>query len=100
MITSIVIIIKPPTRTQGKMDMNDKDIFFTQMERIIPLIDSDQSKSEFVKAFFKRELLIDDIENSMISLQRMNSKVFYYLLLALLIDYCNEFETNEKSDQD
>lgn len=80
--------------------MNDKDIFFTQMERIIPLIDGNQRKSEFIKAFFKKELGIDDIENSMISFKRMNSKVFYYLILTLLIDYCNEFETNDKYNQD
>ena len=76
--------------------MKDKDIFFTQMEQLIPLLDDNQRKTEFVKAFCNRELGIDDIENSMISFKRMNSKVFYYLLLSLLIDYCNEHETNDR----
>ncbi len=80
--------------------MNDKDKFFTQMERIIPLIDGNQRKSEFVRAFFSRELGIDDIENSMISIGRISSKMFYYLLLSVIIDYCNEFETNDKYNQD
>ena len=80
--------------------MNDNDIFFTQMERLIPLIDGNQRKSEFVKAFCNRELGIDDIENSMISFKRMNSMVFYYLLLSLLIDFGNSMETHEIIIQD
>ena len=79
--------------------MNDKDIFFIQMEQLIPLIDGNQRKSEIVKAFCNRELGIDDIENSMVSFKRMNSKVFYYFLLSLLIDYCNETESNDKYTQ-
>ena len=70
------------------------------MERIIPLLDGNQRKSEFVKAFFKKELGIDDVENSMISFKRMNSKVFYFLLLALLIDFSNNMEIHDKIIRD
>jgi hypothetical protein len=80
--------------------MNARDIFFTKMERIIPLLDGNQEKTEFVKAFFKKELGIDEIENSMISLKRMNSKVFYYLFLSLLIDFSNNMEIQDKIIED
>ena len=99
MITSKDILIKLMERKNGNMDVNDKDIFFTRMERNIPLLDGNQRKTEFVKAFFKKELGIDEIENSMISFKRMNSKVFYYLLLSLLIDYDNEIGCKDKHIQ-
>lgn len=80
--------------------MNDKDIFFTQMERVIPLLDDNQRKTEFVKAFCKKELGIDNIENSMISFEKMNSKVFFYLLLSLVIEYSDCLETHVRSPRD
>lgn len=89
-------MIKLKARIKSKKEMSEKDIFFTQMERVIHLIDSNQKKSEFVEAFFKRELGIDDIDNSEISFKRMNSKVFFYLLLSLVIDFSNNLETDDK----
>ena len=87
-------------RIRNKPEMSGNSKFFIQMERDIPLLDWNQRKTEFVKAFFKKELGIDDIENSLISFEKMNSKVFFYLLLSLVIEYSDCLETHVRSPQD
>ena len=80
--------------------MNEKELFFNQIDLIISLIDGNRRKIEFIKTFFKEELGIDDIENSLISFEKMNSKVFFYLLLSLVIEYSYNLENNNGSHQD
>jgi hypothetical protein len=77
--------------------MSEKDIFFSQMDMIINLIDGNRRKTEFIKTFFKDELGIVDIENSVISFEKMNSKVFFYLLLSLVIEYADNLENGDST---
>jgi hypothetical protein len=74
--------------------------FFDRMDKIVSEADDYQEKADFVKTFFDKKLGIDDIEDTMINLGRMRTKTFYYLILAVIAEYSNMLETNEKYLQD
>jgi hypothetical protein len=74
--------------------------FFDRLDKIVSEADDYQEKADFVKTFFEKKLGIDDIEDTMINLGRMRTKTFYYLILAVIAEYSNMLETNEKYLQD
>jgi hypothetical protein len=74
--------------------------FFDRLDKIVSEADDYQEKADFVKTFFDKKLGIDDIEDTVINLGRMRTKTFYYLILAVIAEYSNMLETNEKYLQD
>jgi hypothetical protein len=74
--------------------------FFDRLDKIVSEADDYQEKADFVKTFFNKNLGIDDIEDTMINLGMMRTKTFYYLILAVIAEYSNMLETNEKYLQD
>ena len=61
------------------------------MDMIVPMLsEADQLKMDFVKAFLERRFQIDDIENSLISIERLGTKSLMYLLFAMIVEYDNK----------
>jgi len=74
--------------------------FFNKMDKIILETVDYHEKTEFVRNFFKKELEIDDIDESEINLGRMKTKTFFYLLLSLIVEYGKMVESHEEYIQD
>ena len=75
------------------MKKQERDLFYSQMEEIIPIMnDADQEKIEFVKKFLKENFQVEDFEDSLIDFDRMATKSLLYLLFAMILQYDNSIQ--------
>ena len=75
------------------MKKQERDLFYSQMEEIIPIMnDADQEKIEFVKKFLKENFQVEDFEDSLIDFDRMATKSLLYLLFAMILEYDNSIQ--------
>ena len=75
------------------MKKQERDLFYSQMEEIIPIMnDADQEKIEFVKKFLKENFQVEDFEDSLIDFDRMGTKSLLYFLFAMIVEYDNSIQ--------
>jgi hypothetical protein len=59
------------------MKKQERDLFNSQMDNIIPIMnDHDLGKIEFVKKFLKENFQVEDFEDSFIDFDRMEQNAF------------------------
>ena len=75
------------------MKKQERDLFYSQMDNIIPIMnDHDLGKIEFVKKFLKENFQVEDFEDSLIMFERMGTKSLLYLLFAMILEYDNSIQ--------
>ena len=72
------------------MNKQERDLFYSQMEAIIPIMnEKDQEKIDFVKSFMEKIFQFESFENSLVNIERLSTKSIMYLLFAMIVEYDN-----------
>ena len=84
-----------------KKEMNS---FYRHLPELLPYMDDESEKKiDFIKSFLRKELRVEDIENSYISLKKTRANRILYLLFCFLDDYdtyCMKSERNFQGSLD
>ena len=69
-----------------KRSLSDDD-FIDRMNTLLPFIKTGEEKIVFVEQFFRTKLGINEIDDTCLSIPDMQTKVFIFLFVGLLLDY-------------
>ena len=70
------------------MKKQERDLFYSQMEDLIPIMNEKvQTKIDFVKSFMEKRFQVDDFDNSFIDIEKLGAKSLMYLFFAMIVEY-------------
>ena len=75
------------------MKKQERDLFYSQMEDLIPIMNEKvQTKIDFVKSFMEKRFQVDDFDNSFIDIEKLGAKSLMYLFFAMILEYDNSIQ--------
>jgi hypothetical protein len=71
------------------MKKHERDLFYKQMDDILPFIsEENQGRLLFIRTFLEERFQVEDFENSFIRFDgEMGTKSIVYLLFAMILEY-------------
>lgn len=70
------------------MKKQERKLYYRHMESTFQFMsEENQARVEFVKAFMKNRLMVDEFDDSYINFERMGTKSLLYLLWSMILEY-------------